>query len=83
LVYVGEPRRGVAYARNRGVEVARGEILAFTDDDCVPEPGWLRAMAERFASDPTIGLVGGKTLSHAPESRGWIGRFCFEMFSGD
>ncbi len=37
------PRRGPAANRNAGARRARGEWLAFTDDDCVPDPGWLAA----------------------------------------
>ncbi|GEM86242.1 glycosyltransferase family 2 protein [Meiothermus granaticius] len=35
--------RGVAFARNRGAEAARGDLLLFSDDDVVPQPGWIQA----------------------------------------
>lgn len=37
------PKKGAGPARNAGVAAARGDVLAFTDADCVPEPGWLAA----------------------------------------
>jgi mycofactocin glycosyltransferase len=36
--------RGPAWARNEGVRRARGEVVCFTDDDCVPSPGWVEAL---------------------------------------
>jgi glycosyltransferase involved in cell wall biosynthesis len=42
-VLVSEPRPGSYAARNAGVAVAGGRVLAFTDADCTPEPGWLAA----------------------------------------
>src|SRR2546429_1761254 len=39
---VEEPRRGAADARIRGAAEARAPVLAFTDADCFPTPGWLR-----------------------------------------
>ncbi len=40
--YLSQPkRRGLAAARNRGWQAARGRIVAFTDDDCQPQPDWL------------------------------------------
>ncbi len=41
LVVRGPLRDGPAAKRNMGVSLARGRVLAFTDSDCVPEPGWL------------------------------------------
>jgi GT2 family glycosyltransferase len=43
LRYVDEPRRGASYARNAGLCNARGDVVAFVDDDVVVDPGWMRA----------------------------------------
>lgn len=42
---------GPAAARNVGWRAARGQIIAFTDDDCLPEPGWLRAGLAAFTEE--------------------------------
>ena len=55
LLYVHTPVRGVGKARNLGACFACGEVLAFTDDDCVPDPGWLRN-ARAYVDKP--GVVG-------------------------
>lgn len=57
-----QPHTGPSAARNLGATHARGEFLAFTDDDCAPEPRWLRALALRLAATPDR-LVGGRTLN--------------------
>lgn len=70
--HLAVPRMGVSEARNRGAQVASCEWLVFTDDDCVPDPGWLTALAAAAEhseadgassrvlplEDPTPGLVG-------------------------
>jgi len=54
--------QGPAAARNAGARAARGEWLAFTDDDCRPRPGWLDALAARLEANPGA-LVGGCTVN--------------------
>jgi glycosyltransferase involved in cell wall biosynthesis len=54
-------------ARNAGIRSAQGEILAFTDADCRPEPQWLLDLVAGFA-DPTIGLVVGEVKALAGNS---------------
>jgi GT2 family glycosyltransferase len=53
---------GPGGARNTGAARARGRFLAFTDDDCQPDSGWLTALAERFSSERDI-AVGGCTIN--------------------
>ena len=53
---------GPAAARNAGAAAARGEYLVFTDDDCLPEQGWLSALARSAARDPGL-AIGGRVVS--------------------
>jgi glycosyltransferase involved in cell wall biosynthesis len=57
---LAQPHAGPAAARNVGASRARGDYLAFTDDDCLPDPHWLRAFAARFIETPER-LIGGRT----------------------
>jgi hypothetical protein len=59
--YAEEARPGASWARNRGLELATGEIVAFIDDDVVVDPGALRTAAHAFA-DEAIGCVTGLIL---------------------
>lgn len=59
LRYLSETEIQSSYAaRNRGIRAAAGEILAFTDADCRPQPSWLEALVQPFA-EPAVGLVSG------------------------
>lgn len=60
LVLLVQENAGPAAARNAGAARARGDLLAFTDDDCAPRPGWLRGLAECAASAEGRG-IGGHT----------------------
>lgn len=63
-----EPKRGPAAARNAGVRNARGEWIAFTDADCVVDPGWLRHLLPPLA-DSAIGIAGGRVMALLPRNR--------------
>lgn len=58
---------GPAHARNRGAERARGRFLAFTDDDCRPEPSWLSCLLAVLAAAPDR-LVGGRIVNALPDN---------------
>ena len=55
---ISQPNAGPAAARNRGAAEARGTIILFTDDDCVPMPDWLDAMLEPFQNPEVVGAKG-------------------------
>ena len=55
---LSEAEPGPGPARNRGVAVSTGEVLAFIDADCLADPGWLAA-AEAAMADPTASVLGG------------------------
>ncbi len=54
-------RSGPGAARNRGAALARGSILAFTEDDCLPDRDWLLRAAWRFEHKPEIEALDGRT----------------------
>lgn len=51
---------GVVAAMNTGLEVAKGDIIAFTDDDAGPHPDWLERIEAHFLADDRVGGVGGR-----------------------
>jgi GT2 family glycosyltransferase len=59
---------GPAAARNTGARLATGDLLAFTDDDCVPATDWLRRLSDALAGDPEA-LVGGLVVNRLSHDR--------------
>jgi glycosyltransferase involved in cell wall biosynthesis len=58
LVVIDQPNRGLSVARNVGMAAASGEIIAYTDSDCVPDPDWLYFLVYRFLRTGMV-AVGG------------------------
>jgi len=76
--YVHEPRPGLSHARNTGLSAATRGIVAFTDDDVTPHPGWTAELARAFA-DSDADAVTGLVLPIRLDT--WAQR-CFQMMMG-
>lgn len=79
--YVHLSQKGISFARNAGIRVAQGDIIAFTDDDCEAEAGWLAHVVKCFDEDPSVGFVSGALV--APELRKHLLAVCPEIHPGD
>lgn len=66
VVYLPQEPRGLAAAQNAGVAEASSPLVAVTDDDCVPDPGWLAAVARTFAASPEVDVLAGRVLAAEP-----------------
>jgi cellulose synthase/poly-beta-1,6-N-acetylglucosamine synthase-like glycosyltransferase len=67
--YIREPVIGLSRSRNRGARYSEAEIVAFTDDDAVPNTDWLCNLIEEF-SDPNVMAVTGLISPTKPSSAG-------------
>jgi glycosyltransferase involved in cell wall biosynthesis len=59
-VYAFESQPGSFFARNKGISTGRGEVIAFTDADCVPGSAWIENGTKKLLNEPNCGLVAGK-----------------------
>ncbi|MBN2119615.1 MAG: glycosyltransferase [Candidatus Omnitrophica bacterium] len=58
---ISEYKRGITFAKNTGLSLARGELVATTDADCIPDKDWLDELVKCF-SDPSVGAAGGLNI---------------------
>lgn len=57
--FESEPKPGSYAARNRGILCSRGEMIAFTDADCIPRADWIERGVAQLEATPALGLLGG------------------------
>ena len=58
--WVKGPRQGIAANRNNGAKYAKGEWIVFTDDDCLPQRGWLREIEKYIAEHEYVSVIEGR-----------------------
>jgi glycosyltransferase involved in cell wall biosynthesis len=78
LVHLIELRPGKPLALNAGLARASGDIVAFTDDDCIVPRDWLASIVEEFRADPRLGGVGGRVELYQPTDQPVAVRTCTE-----
>ena len=72
----------VGKLRNRAAELAEGDLVAYTDSDCAPTPGWLHHAVVPF-EDPSVGLVQGRTVPEPDVQRyEWCATIRVEEYTG-
>ena len=66
------PKLTIGALRNQGAQVAKGQILVFTDSDQRPAEGWLASGLEALAREESAGMLGARY--HAPEGSSWVAK---------
>lgn len=74
VIRIGGRSHGPAYARNRGVERARGEVIAFFDADVLVRPDALGRIAAVFANQPDVAAIFG-AYDDAPAAPGFVSQY--------
>jgi len=88
LRYVYETNSGLSYARNRGINEASGNIVAFVDDDVFFDKAWLNELLKAFYDNQEISCAGGNSIpKFDTDQPGWITKDVFNLYgstgSGD
>ena len=68
-VMLNEKNLGLSESRNRGVSRAKGDIIAFFDDDAIADEHWLEYTCQAFHDHPQAGVIGGHIRLVPPEPR--------------
>ncbi|MHB1035974.1 MAG: glycosyltransferase family 2 protein [Pirellulales bacterium] len=83
LVSIQEPRPGKNRALNKALDVARGDLLVFTDDDVIPEPGWISELVAASKRWPDDSIFCGPIVpAFPPNTPEWISDPAFSFGIG-
>jgi cellulose synthase/poly-beta-1,6-N-acetylglucosamine synthase-like glycosyltransferase len=66
-IFISTPKRSVCAGRNEGFKIAQGEIIAFSDADCLMDKNWIKNSLKYF-KNPTIAGVGGPNITPSDEA---------------
>jgi glucosyl-dolichyl phosphate glucuronosyltransferase len=78
--FFSEPNQGVSHTRTRCVKEARGEIVAFLDDDSVADSQWLQTIVAFFEQHPQVYSVGGRILPYFLTAQpDWFSKYFFGL----
>lgn len=72
ITYVAEPRRSISFARNKSLEPARGDYVAFIDDDEYPDRSWLLSLLRTCKTFAVSGVFGPVRTAYTQETPPWI-----------
>jgi glycosyltransferase involved in cell wall biosynthesis len=68
-IIVNKVNLGISASRNKGVNATKGEFVAFTDDDCLPPPNWIRSIKEIWNQQPqSVKAIGGYVFAEKAET---------------
>lgn len=67
VIVVDNPKKSAAGGRNAGIKIAKGDVIAFTDGDCIVDKKWIESIRTAFETGMVDG-IGGKVLNAEPEN---------------
>ncbi len=70
IKYIHQDCKGLSASRNAAIKLAKNPLLAFTDDDCVPDQNWVSVINHSFSTSPIPDLVCGSVLPYGSISEG-------------
>jgi len=90
VVHCNDKNQGISYSRTKGAELARGDVVAFIDDDAVAEPDWIERLVESYEEHDAV-AVGGRMVGKwlvgrplfLPEEFGWLVGVTYPGFAKD